>query len=248
MSNSMITKFDVIERIVQEVACGNCPSLIISGPAGVGKTFTVVKSLSQYISDIAPLTGIDVHFSVLSGTITPINLFKKLYACREEGSILVLDDMDSVFSNEASLNLLKAALDLTEDKSIGYFSESYVLNREQIPNEFVFRGSVIFLTNIDFKAAPKNLQPHLSALLSRSQYVDLGLRSRAEMMDWIVKTINETNILEHLDDQDRQDILAFLIVNQQSLNELSLRMVKKLASLSKMGPGWQEVANVTCLN
>lgn len=247
MSSSMMSKFEVIERMVNEVAASNCPSLIISGPAGVGKTFTVVKALRHYMSSIAPLMGIDVSYDSLSGTMTPINLYKKLYANRAKGSVLILDDMDSVFSNESSLNLLKAALDLNDNKTIGYFSESHVLNRENIPNEFEFQGSVIFLTNIDFNDGPKSLRPHLSALLSRSHYVDLGLRSPAEMMAWIVKTINETDIISDLDETDRQDLMAFLITNQNSLNELSLRMVKKLASLSRMGPGWQDVANVTCL-
>lgn len=247
MSNSIMSKFDVIERMVREVATRNCPSLIISGPAGVGKTFTVTKSLKHYMQTIAPLIGVEVTYDSLSGTMTAINLYKKLYANRAKGSVLILDDMDSVFSNEASLNLLKAALDLNENKSIGYFSESHVLNRENIPNEFVFEGSVIFLTNLDFNDGPKSLQPHLKALLSRSHYVDLGLRSPAEMMAWIVKTINESDILGDLDDLDRQDIMAFMISNRDSLNELSLRMVKKLASLSKMGPGWQDVATVTCL-
>jgi len=242
-----MSKFEVIERMVHEVAASNCPSLIISGPAGVGKTFTVLKALQHYMSSIAPLLGTDVRYDSLSGTMTPINLYKKLYTNRHKGAVLILDDMDSVFSNEASLNLLKAALDLNDNKSIGYFSESHVLNREHIPNEFIFQGSVIFLTNIDFKDGPKSLKPHLSALLSRSHYIDLGLRSPAEMMAWIVKTINETPILDDLSDEDRQDLMAFMITNQDSLNELSLRMVKKLASLSKMGPGWQEVATVTCL-
>lgn len=247
MSNSMMSKFDVIERMVNEVAASNCPSLIISGPAGVGKTFTVIKALKNYASSIAPLMGIDVNYDILSGTMTAINLYKKLYANRHKGSVLILDDMDSVFSNEASLNLLKAALDLNDGKSIGYFSESHALNRERIPNEFEFQGSVIFLTNVDFNDGPKSLQPHLKALLSRSHYVDLGLRSPAEMMSWIVKTIKETSILDDLNDTDRQDLMSFMIINQDSLNELSLRMVRKLASLSRMGPGWQDVANVTCL-
>lgn len=247
MSNSMMTKFDVIERMVQEVASSNCPSLIISGPAGVGKTYTVVKSLKKYINHVAPLMGMEVSYDCLSGTITPINLYKKLYANRAKGSVLILDDMDSVFSNEASLNLLKAALDLNENKTIGYFSESYVLNREQIPNEFEFEGSVIFLTNLDFNDAPKQLQPHMKALLSRSHYIDLGLRSRAEMMAWIIKTIDESEIISDIDNETRNDLVAFMITNRDLLNELSLRMVRKLASLSKMGPGWQDIANVTCL-
>lgn len=247
MSNSMVSKFDVIERMVHEVAASNCPSLIISGPPGVGKTFTVLKALKHYASSIAPLMGIDVKYDSLSGTMTPINLYKKLYANRAKGSVLILDDMDSVFSNEASLNLLKAALDLNEDKTIGYFSESHVLNRDRIPNEFDFQGSVVFLTNIDFNDGPKALRPHLSALLSRSHYVDLGLRSPSEMMAWIIKTINETDILSEIDEESRNDLVAFMVVNQDNLNELSLRMVKKLASLSKMGPGWQDIATVTCL-
>lgn len=247
MTNSMINKFDVIERMVAQVASGKCPSLIISGPPGVGKTFTVVKSLRNYKNFIAPLLDLDVEYNICSGTMTPINLYKQLYSNRAKNSVLVLDDMDSVFSNENSLNLLKAALDLSGNKTIGYYSESHVLRRDHVPNEFVFEGSVIFLTNIDFKSAPKSLQPHFDALLSRSHYVDLGMRTPGELMAWVMDTIKNTDILSDQDDHCQQDIMCYMIDNQQELNEISLRMVKKLASLISMGEGWQDIANVTCL-
>lgn len=247
MSNSIMNKFDVIARMVTEVAANRCPSLIISGPPGVGKTFTVMKTINTYQNHIAPFLSKELNHSVCSGTMTPINLYKFLYENRSKNSILVLDDMDSVFNNETSLNLLKAALDLSENKTIGYYSESHILRREKIPNEFVFEGSVIFLTNIDFKTGPKSLQPHFEALLSRSHYIDLGMRSAGELMTWVIDTINGSDILDSFDARDRQDIMSYMIDNRDVLNEISLRMVKKLANLSLMGEGWQDIADITCL-
>lgn len=248
MSNSIVNKFDVMEKIVREAASGNCRSLIISGPAGVGKTYTILKTLKEYGSYIAPLLGVESKIDARSGTMTPINLYKYLYQNRFRNSVLVLDDMDSVFGNETSLNLLKAALDLSENKTIGYYAESHALRRENIPNEFVFEGSVIFITNIDFKDGPKQLQPHFEALLSRSHYIDLGMRSPAELMAWVIDTMKNSSILDNVDEDMRHDIIGYMIDNRDSLNEISLRMVKKLANLSLMGPGWQDIANVTCLS
>lgn len=244
---SMMNKFDVMEKMVSEVNSGRCPSLIVSGPPGVGKTYTVLKKIKNYQDHIAPLLGLEMDYEVCSGTMTPINLYKYLYRNRAKGSILVLDDMDSVFGNETSLNLLKAALDLSENKTIGYYAESHALRRENVPNEFVFEGSVIFLTNIDFKDGPKALQPHFEALLSRSHYIDLGMRTPGELMQWVSTTISNSDILINFDERSQNAILGYMIDNRDSLNEISLRMVKKLANLSLMGEGWQDVANVTCL-
>lgn len=247
MSNSMMTKFDVMGRMVTEVAANRCRSLVISGPPGVGKTFTVLKVISNYRDHVAPLLELDVDYDVCSGTMTPINLYKYLYKNRFKNSVLILDDMDSVFTNETSLNLLKAALDLSENKTIGYYAESHALRRESVPNEFVFEGSVIFLTNIDFKSGPKALQPHFDAFLSRSHYIDLGMRTSGELMQWVIDTIKDGEILSNLDEQSQLDVVAYMIDNKDELNEISLRMVKKLANLSQMGEGWQDVANITCL-
>lgn len=248
MSNSIGNKFDVMERMVSEVAGGNCQSLIVSGPPGVGKTFLVTKTLRNYSECINPLLGGNMGFDCCSGTMTPINLYKFLYKNRSKDSVLVFDDMDSVFNNETSLNLLKAALDLNANKTIGYYSESHVLRKENIPNEFVFEGSVIFLTNIDFKTGPKSLQVHFDALLSRSHYIDIGMRTTGELMNWVFDTIKNTDMLDNHTEEDRQNIISYMIDHKDELNEISLRMVKKLANLSKMGEGWQDIANITCLS
>ena len=225
---------------------GNCPSLIISGPPGIGKTYTVIKVVENYINYIAPLMDEELTHDICSGTMTPVNLYQRLYENRSPGSILILDDIDSVFDNERSLNLLKSALDLTPGKTIGYFSESPSLRRQGIPKEFMFYGSVIFLTNIDFKNEAKTLKPHLDALLSRSQYIDIGLKSPKEKLDWVIGVIDDTDILTDVDDFTKETIIGFITENYETLNEVSLRMVKKIANLSLMGEGWQEVANITC--
>lgn len=243
----VIDKFEIVERMANEVAGGNCPSLIISGPPGVGKTFTVVKTIENYIANIASFLGEEVTMDICSGTMTPVNLYKNLYRNRHKGTVVIFDDMDSNFNNETSLNLLKAALDLNDNKTIGYYSESNALRKESIPNEFKFEGSIIFLTNIDFKDGPKSLQPHFDALLSRSHYIDIGMRSVKERMAWVISVMKTSDILSDLTDHDKNELMMFMIDNQDDLNEISLRMVKKLANLTRMGEGWQDVASVTCL-
>lgn len=248
MTNSIMNKFDVMERMVAEVACGRCPSLVISGPAGIGKTFTVTKELKKFMEHIAPLMGFDVTYNVCSGAMTPINLYKQLYENRAKNNVLVLDDIDTILEKLDALNLLKAALDLSDGKTIGYYSESHALRRERIPNEFMFEGSVIFLTNMDLKTGPKSLQPHFDAFLSRSHYIDLGMRTPDELMEWAVNTITNTDILSDISERSRDDILHYMVSNKNQLNEISLRMVKKLANLSHMGEDWQDIANITCLD
>ena len=51
--------------------------------------------------------------------------------------------------DDLSLNILKAALDSSKKRYISWNTDSNMLGREGIPDRFEFKGSVIFITNIN---------------------------------------------------------------------------------------------------
>jgi hypothetical protein len=102
-----------LETLVDSVADGYTKSLIVAGAAGVGKSYTVRKRLEQHLS---------CNFTFVKGYTRPTGVFKLLYENRFPGQVLVLDDMDTAFNDEVSLNLFKAALELSDHRRISWFS------------------------------------------------------------------------------------------------------------------------------
>ena len=49
-------------------------------------------------------------------------------------------------------------------------------------------------------------------------------------------------------EEEKEDVMNFMIANKDKMREISLRMVTKLADLKKsMGDKWKRTAEVTCM-
>lgn len=236
-------RFNALNVMSRATACGINRAMIVSGSAGSGKSFSVERAAEEIVGD----------FEHIKGHIRPTGLYKKLYENRHAGSLVVFDDADGIFSDEISLNLLKAACDSSSVRSISWLSNTPLEtdDGDVIPSKFIFDGSVIFITNIDFNAQIQRgskVAPHLEALISRSHYLDLGIRTGREHMVRIKQVLNTGMLDEQLTDFDKSEIVQFMTDNLNNMRELSLRMVKKLADLMLMDRNsWKELAKVTCM-
>ena len=241
-------RFEALEIMTDATGRGINRSLIVSGPAGLGKSFTVEAKMAELEANGHGVTYI-------SGYIRPLALYRLLYNARHDHSVIVFDDADSIFSDDVSMNLLKKACDSTERRVIHWMSESVQRLEDEegdsIPEKFAFEGSVIFITNYDFDAIINKgakLAPHFQALVSRSHYLDLEMKSK---MDYIVriKQVVRNGMLRDKGFTATQEtmIVSFIEENMERLRELSLRMVVKLATLYKMNENnWQKLAKQTC--
>jgi hypothetical protein len=241
-------RFDVLEMLSEACTSGAARSVIASGPPGLGKTYTVENVLGRWDPE-----G-DRH-TIVKGYVRATGLVKLLYDYRDPDSVLVFDDSDSVFQDDLSLNLLKTACDTTETRRISWLSEG-ILESDRFPGEqveryFNFEGAVIFITNLDFDdliIRGHKLAPHLSALISRSHYVDLTLKTRRDYLVRIRKVIFE-GLLNNigLEYEEQVEVLDYIEENCDRLRELSLRMAIKLGNLRKYrAENWQKLANITC--
>jgi hypothetical protein len=172
-----------------------------------------------------------------------------LFQYANKGSVLVLDDSDTILYDEASLNLLKAATDSSSKRRLSWRSESNALKDAGIPNTFNFHGSIIFITNLDFEKTRGKVGAHLGAIMSRCHYLDMGITGTHEKF-LRCKQIVADGMLRKYDftPEAETEILDFIQVNQTNLRELSLRMVSKIADLRKMNAkSWKKYATATCL-
>lgn len=243
--------FSVLETMTESVAAGEITGLVVYGPAGVGKTYNIIKRLEDFNSHMEDLVeGFGINYEMYKGYMTTIALYKLLYKFRHEGNVLVLDDIDTVFGDLESLNLLKAALDTTDVREVSYNAESNALNSEGIPKKFQFNGSIILATNINFEKARGKLRPHLDAIVSRCHYLDLSIETDEDKFMWLYEiAINKGMLVKNgLSEKQAIEVVNFINNHKAKMRELSLRMVLKVADLYKAhGSKWKTMAKITCM-
>ena len=243
-------RFDIMDAMTQAVVEGVVRSMIVVGPPGVGKSYGVEFQLEK-AGMFDKLAGKRVKYEVIKGAMTSIGLYCTLYKYSDPKNVLVFDDCDSILLDDVSLNLLKGALDSGKKRKISWLSESSTLRREGIPDQFEFKGSVIFITNLKFDTMKsQKLRDHLDALESRCHYIDLQMDTEREKILRIEQVVRQGDMLEDYDFKpwDTDEVLDFIKSNASKLRELSLRMVIKIADLKKgMPQNWQAVARTTCM-
>ena len=247
-------RFQILDDMTKAVKKGDVRAMIVTGPPGVGKSFGVEKVLSKHdvFADVANDSKLK-KYEVVKGAMSAIGLYSKLYEYSDKKCILVFDDCDSILMEDLSLNILKAALDSSKKRMIHWNTDTRSLSQEGVPNSFEFKGGAIFISNIKFDhVRSAKLRDHLEALESRCHYLDLTIDTTREKLLRIQQVIDECGMLDDysFDNPElaKEEIVAFIHMNQSKMRELSLRMVLKLADLRKSMPHqWRAVAEVTCM-
>ncbi len=237
-------RFEILEMMTSAAIDGDVKSLIVSGPAGLGKSYTVEKALENWDPE-------ERKHTVIKGYVKATGLYKTLYQYRNKGQMIVFDDSDSIFMDDTTLAMLKAVCDSTERRRVSYLAEFNMIDEasaDVIPRSFQFDGTIVFITNLDFDSIIEKgnkLAPHLSAMVSRSHYIDLAMKTRRDYFIRI-KQVVEQGLLSSLDKMQERIVMTFIEKHQDNLREMSLRVAIKLADLIKRNPAKFEVmAKVT---
>ena len=244
----MRERFDMLEDMTRATKKGDVRAMIVSGPPGVGKSFGVEKVLGKH-ELIAQLGDRPAKYQVVKGAMSAIGLYCKLFNYADKDNVLVFDDCDSIFTDELSLNILKAALDSKKNRTIHWNTDSFKLRNEGVPDSFNFQGGAIFITNLKFDKAKGKIREHLMALESRCHYIDLTIDTDREKMLRIQQIVKDGMLDEYkLAEDVVQDIVDFVDINKNRLRELSLRTVLKVADLAKAFPDkWEAMAENTVM-
>ncbi len=234
-------RFDILEMMTNAAIDGSVKSLIVSGPAGLGKSYTVEQALEGWDPE-------EVNHTVIRGYVKATGLYKTLYQYRNKGQMIVFDDSDSIFMDDTTLAMLKAVCDSTERRRVSYLSEFNMIDEasaDVIPRSFQFDGTIVFITNLDFDSIIEKgnkLAPHLSAMVSRSHYIDLAMKTRRDYFIRIKQVVDQGLLSSKgLDKKQEARVMYFIEKYQDSLREMSLRVAIKLADLIKAHPDRFEV-------
>ena len=213
--------FNNLERLTKMVGRGIQPSLVITGGAGLGKTYLVKKTLTDMGLEEAKQF---VHFK---GRATAAGLFVTLY--ENSDKIIVLDDCDSVFKDMDAVNMLKAALDSYDTRKLSYISTKPLKDAygDPVPRHFEFTGKIIFISNIS--------QSKLDdAIKSRSFVSDISMNTK-QMFQRIddLKDQIETKIPNEVKDK-ALEIMKGLEKKYDGV-EINLRSFIKACRICAMG-------------
>ena len=239
-------RFKVLDDMATAVKQGLVRALIVTGAPGVGKTFGVEAVLAAQEEGDRKFR----KYEVVKGKLSPLMLYTKLHEYKDAGDVLVFDDCDDVLQDDTSLNILKAALDSSDVRTINWNTASRHLTTGDIPTAFDYEGAVIFITNTKFENNRSDkLRPHLEAIESRCHYLDLTIDTVREKMLRIKQIVHDGMLDKYMfDDATHLDIINFIEDNKNQLRDLSLRMVGKIADLRCSFPEtWKEIARMTCM-
>lgn len=258
ISTRIAERFTIMNQMVDGMIVGAIRSMIVYGAPGIGKTYDIEQALKKAKAEER------IDYLLIKGTVSAPGLYTSLYKM-SQGGICVLDDSDSIFENLEAFNLMKSALDTTDERIVAWRKRSswvydaskadvnnddeIISTDDQVPNEFLYKGGMIFITNIDFNEKITNetkFSPHYNALMSRSLYLDLTLKSkRARLIRMKDVFMNHMAKQEQLTAKQAYEIMMFVIDNADNFIELSLRTIKHVCHLYRMGGNWQKIVQFT---
>lgn len=243
--------FEILCEMTRAVSAGVVKGLVVSGPAGIGKSHTVEKILHDELHVMSAMKGISSMYEVIHGAMSASVLYEKLFKYKDLCQVLVFDDCDGILYDEDALNILKAALDSRAVRKIHWNTNSYHLDKKDIPNSFEYRGSIIFITNVDFtNVRSPRIANHLEAIVSRCHYMSLGIKTLREKMIHIRNIVSKNNMfnLHGFQNNEANEVMNYVESNADKLREVSLRSVLKVADLRKAMPSkWQRFADKNVL-
>lgn len=238
---SINQRFSFVEKLVRMVASGVQPSAVITGQGGLGKTFTVTKTLQACgYTDVSCLAEFEVGmiinrsktFRMVKGYSTPKGLYRTLY--ENNGSVIIFDDCDSVLKDPVALNLLKGALDSYDKRIISWNAES---RDDDLPRSFQFDGKVIFISNLN----KNNID---QAIRSRSMMIDLSM-TIDQKIERMTHIITEKDFLPEYEINHKMEAIELISKLKDDAKEISLRTLISVTKIRATNTDWEDLATYT---
>jgi len=235
-------RFGFVSDMVTMLAVGDQASVIVTGPGGLGKSFTVTQALRQSgLQDVSLTEDFEVGetmsksaYRVIKGYSTPKGLYRTLYENRN--GVIVFDDCDSVLKDPVSLNLLKGALDSYSRRIISWRAD---LRDDDLPTTFEFKGRVIFISNLSSNQIDQ-------AIITRSMAVDLSMtpQQKIERMKFI---LDSDEFMPEYPRAMKLDALNLIDSLRDTVKEMSLRTLIQVTKIRKANPNgnWKSLAEYT---
>jgi len=149
---SLGKKIDMIRMSVRAVTRGYKTSRLITGTPGIGKSFAVIEEIQSETEH-----NKDLKYEHISGGIRDaVSFYTILCDNNDENIVLVLDDVNTVFTNKECREILRAATTNVTKRQITYASNKIVKGKTFYRPRTDFFSKVIIITNIPKRKNPAN--------------------------------------------------------------------------------------------
>jgi len=228
------SKFNTLLKLT-----GKMPAVVVSGPAGIGKSYGVEDELKRQGREV---------FITKAG-LSPVGLYRLLYENSKENYTLVIDDSDKILFEREGIDLLKAALDTNEPRRVQWNKQNPRLEKMGIPLQFETKGHIILITNLDLRnAGSKSRQNDFSTLTSRANYLDLGMKNLEEKLMRCQMVLEGGTMLSEHSIADRGMLFEYLTEYGQYFDEVSLRSLIHLGRALDFYPEeWESISASTLM-
>jgi hypothetical protein len=219
--------FYEMDKYVRMVSSGIKRGVMIVGKGGLSKTYTTLAILNE----------LGVEYGYVDSYTTPAGLYAWIFEHRD--MVLVFDDVVGLLSDKRALAYLKSATDTNYDRPRVVHNLTTKPVKDvfgvDVPNHFVFTGSVIILSN---ELNKKNV--HIMALLTRFELIELDLsyEQKLAIMREIVKLP-----FKNLSASDRLHCLDTIISKGRGVAELiNFRTLIKLYQTLEFARGLDDLS------
>lgn len=189
--------YEPMDRAVKKVCLGFSNSAFIRGRGGLGKTFRIETILRELVPD---------NHKMVNGDISEAYLYRILY--ENNGKIIYFTDVARLLSGLKGIDILKCATETTKYRVINKLN--YSKKQQDLPDEFIFTGGLIF----DFNSlGGLRFRDDFQALITRGDFVDFVLSP--EEITFIMRKVAKTN--------EQKEVTEFLISNYKNYRQFNLR-------------------------
>lgn len=235
----VINRFNTVQKLSSIFVTGNMAQkgMIISGDAGTGK--------SHYVQQAFVDTNTNESVDYNKGkSFTAAAFYVRLFLNRNEGDVVVFDDCNlaglSGGDKKNIIDLLKGATEMTKgDRTIGWerANTNPLMKQHNVPQEFDFQGSIIWITNYNFNQLAKWAGPHWEAMSSRFIQVPIYLNEQEKLM-YTLYLLEDIKMLdgdtcqtyEGGYTQEVQDAsIAYIRNNYKDMGNVTARIAAKIA-------------------
>jgi hypothetical protein len=232
-------RFSFVEQMVDMIVQKTLPSAVITGEGGLGKSYTVLKSLEKNgFTNLTDLANFEVgskvnkakSYTVVKGYSTAKGLYRTLF--ENNGMVIVFDDCDSILKDDVAKNLLKGALDSYSKRYISWMAD---MRDDDLPKSFEFTGSIVFVSNMALEKIDQ-------AIRTRSLVVDLTMTEEQKVERMEVISLSD-EFLPEISLVAKSQALAFLKANAGKILNMSLRSLIAVTKIANTGnPQWKDLA------
>jgi hypothetical protein len=211
---------NAISRLIRTISkSSEIHALIVNGPAGWGKTTAVENALKS----------LNITASFLGAYSTPLNFFNFLH--ENSKSFVLIDDCAGLFSDSASMAILKAATWPQSGRRIIKWGST---SSRATTDEFEFTGKLIIICN----TFPSTADAEAVKSRSYDRRIDINIEDAKGLLKEAAKDSKRFKEAKKIN-----AVCEFLCsrLSDQNLNQISYRTLRKGYELAEHNPDdWQE--------